>query len=129
MHNAPSTSAALALTGPGLVRALVLVWACAGMSAALAGPGHERGQQAVVPAPVPREADAARLEAARQEAQQRQDQMRAYEEQRRAAFQQQAQQQSDGFHRNGRLTPDERRDLRRQINEAGHDIYATPPRH
>lgn len=30
--------------------------------------------------------------------------------------------------RSGRLTPDERRDLRRQINEAGQDIYAAPPR-
>ncbi|WP_295999881.1 hypothetical protein [Rugamonas sp.] len=28
-----------------------------------------------------------------------------------------------------RLTADERRDLRRQINEAGQDIYAYPPRH
>jgi hypothetical protein len=30
--------------------------------------------------------------------------------------------------RSGRLTPDERRDLRRQINEAGIDLYARPPR-
>jgi hypothetical protein len=30
--------------------------------------------------------------------------------------------------RAGRLTPDERRDLRRQINEAGIDLYARPPR-
>ncbi|MBA5689270.1 hypothetical protein [Rugamonas apoptosis] len=29
--------------------------------------------------------------------------------------------------RAGRLTPDERRDLRRQINEVGQDIYAHPP--
>lgn len=28
-----------------------------------------------------------------------------------------------------RMTADERRDLRRQINEAGQDIYANPPRH
>lgn len=28
----------------------------------------------------------------------------------------------------GRLTPDERRDLRRQINEAGNDIYRNAPR-
>jgi hypothetical protein len=28
----------------------------------------------------------------------------------------------------GRLTPDERRDLRRQINEAGMDLYQHPPR-
>jgi hypothetical protein len=31
--------------------------------------------------------------------------------------------------RSGRLTPDERRDLRRQINEAGMDLYSRPPRH
>jgi hypothetical protein len=30
--------------------------------------------------------------------------------------------------RGGRLTPDERRDLRRQINEAGIDLYANPKR-
>lgn len=36
--------------------------------------------------------------------------------------------QPDTRSRNGRLTPDERRDLRRQINEAGQDIYANPPR-
>ena len=34
----------------------------------------------------------------------------------------------EGARRNSRMTPDERRDLRRQINEAGQDIYATPPR-
>lgn len=31
--------------------------------------------------------------------------------------------QNERFQRSGRLTPDERRDLRRQINEAGADIY------
>ena len=31
--------------------------------------------------------------------------------------------QNDRSQRSGRLTPDERRDLRRQINEAGADIY------
>lgn len=30
--------------------------------------------------------------------------------------------------RGGRMTADERRDLRRQINEAGQDVYALPPR-
>lgn len=34
----------------------------------------------------------------------------------------------DASRRNGRMTPDERRDLRRQINEVGQDIYANPPR-
>ncbi|MEC5164033.1 hypothetical protein ACFDR9_003789 [Janthinobacterium sp. CG_23.3] len=45
------------------------------------------------------------------------------DEQRRAM-----QERADASRRNGRLTPDERRDLRRQINEAGQDIYSTPPR-
>jgi hypothetical protein len=33
----------------------------------------------------------------------------------------------DGYRRS-HMTPDERRDLRRQINETGQDIYANPPR-
>ena len=45
------------------------------------------------------------------------------DEQRRAM-----QERAEASRRNGRLTPDERRDLRRQINEAGQDIYSTPPR-
>jgi hypothetical protein len=73
---------------------------------------------------------------------QRDADMRAYEEQRRAQqqYQQQQQQQyqqqqaqqaqqygqsqrDDPRRASGRLTPDERRDLRRQINEAGMDLY------
>jgi uncharacterized protein HemX len=55
--------------------------------------------------------------------------VRAYEEQRRMQQQYQQQQQEQRERRNsnsGRMTPDERRDLRRQINEAGMDLY--PPR-
>ena len=48
------------------------------------------------------------------------------EEQRRAAQDQAA--QNDAFRRTGRLTADERRDLRRQINEAGQDIYRETPK-
>jgi hypothetical protein len=48
------------------------------------------------------------------------------EEQRRAL--QDASHNAEINRRVGRLTPDERRDLRRQINEVGQDIYATPPR-
>ena len=50
------------------------------------------------------------------------DDMRAYEEQRRAQQQEQREQQHDS-RRGSRMTPDERRDLRRQINEAGMDLY------
>ncbi|MES2902161.1 MAG: hypothetical protein V4723_20710 [Pseudomonadota bacterium] len=65
---------------------------------------------------------------------QRQFDQRAFEaraeEQRRAMQMQQEQnaQNNDAFRRSGRLTPDERRDLRRQINEAGADIYQNKPR-
>ena len=55
--------------------------------------------------------------------------VRAYEEQRRMQQQLQQQQEQRDARRNGvsgRMTPDERRDLRRQINEAGMDLY--PPR-
>ena len=33
-------------------------------------------------------------------------------------------QRDDNGRRNGRMTPEEKQALRRQINEAGHDIYA-----
>jgi hypothetical protein len=53
--------------------------------------------------------------------------VRAYEEQRRLQQQQQQQEQRDARRNSnnssGRMTPDERRDLRRQINEAGMDLY------
>jgi hypothetical protein len=53
---------------------------------------------------------------------------RAYEvraEEQRRQIQEQARSEA---RKSGRMTPDERRDLRRQINEAGQDLYATPPR-
>jgi hypothetical protein len=49
------------------------------------------------------------------------------EEQRRAM--QESSHNAEMSRRAGRLTPDERRDLRRQINEVGQDLYALPPRH
>jgi hypothetical protein len=53
------------------------------------------------------------------------DDMRAYEDQRRAQQQEQREQreQQHDSRRPSRMTPDERRDLRRQINEAGMDLY------
>jgi len=47
-------------------------------------------------------------------------------DQRRQQMQQDQQMRNSEARRSGRLTPDERRDLRRQINEAGMDLY--PPR-
>jgi len=62
---------------------------------------------------------------------QRQIDPRSYEaraeEQRRAM--QESSHNAEMSRRAGRLTPDERRDLRRQINEVGQDLYALPPRH
>ena len=36
-------------------------------------------------------------------------------------------QQAENMRRHGRMTPEERRALRRQIDEAGHDIYSPKP--
>jgi predicted lipid-binding transport protein (Tim44 family) len=57
------------------------------------------------------------------ERQPRQYDARAEEGRRYQQEQQQQAAQNDNGRRGGRLTPDERRDLRRQINEAGADIY------
>ena len=124
---------------PALVRRLA---ACcligvAAISAAKAGP-RERERE--------RERDAqAQRDTVRAERQQRQPEQRqpderqarqyearAYdtrgydtraEDPRRNRQNQPEQQNPEASRRNGRLTPDERRDLRRQINEAGADIY------
>ncbi|MFC0250303.1 hypothetical protein [Massilia consociata] len=53
---------------------------------------------------------------------QRAYEMQMREEQRRAVEMQQ-QERAREERRGGRMTPDERRDLRRQINEAGMDLY------
>jgi hypothetical protein len=54
----------------------------------------------------------------------------ARDEQRRQAQmqQEQANRNAESQRRSGRMTPDERRDLRRQINEAGMDLYPANPR-
>jgi hypothetical protein len=58
----------------------------------------------------------------------RQFEREAYEAREEQRRQQQAQQEqnirnSEAVRSGGRMTPDERRDLRRQINEAGMDLY------
>jgi len=50
------------------------------------------------------------------------DAQRPFDEPRRAP-QEQREPQHDARRSSGRMTPDERRDLRRQINEAGMDLY------
>jgi hypothetical protein len=62
-------------------------------------------------------------------AQQRED-VRRFDPRVYEAREEQRRQQVDNHpdRRGGRLSPDERRDLRRQINEAGMDIYPNTPR-
>ena len=80
--------------------------------------------------------DAQRVQQEQQQAQQFQAQPRRAQDDRgdpraydaRPEEQRRTMQNAEPGRRSGRLTPDERRDLRRQINEAGQDIYAAPPR-
>jgi hypothetical protein len=88
-------------------------------------PPNRDGRRAerIEPPPPSRQADTARPE-------QRQYDARAFElraDEQRRQLQQQDAQHGDGGRR-GRLTPDERRELRRQINEAGIDLYPNTPR-
>lgn len=81
--------------------------------------------------PASRDVQPVRQERMERQVEPRQIDPRSYdaraEEQRRAM--QEAGRNAEMSRRAGRLTPDERRDLRRQINEVGQDIYANPPRH
>ena len=66
---------------------------------------------------------------ARQDSRQDQRQDRAYQNQGEQRRMTQVQDPDRGdSRRGGRMTADERRDLRRQINEVGQDIYGNPPR-
>jgi len=102
----------------------------AAMSVAQAGP-REREQNSQRAERVQRQSDQRQYEQRqgdeRQQRQYDERQQRQYDEQRRnqqmQQDQQNAQNNAEAFRRSGRLTPDERRDLRRQINEAGADIY------
>ena len=107
------------------------VLACAGIGAANAQ-YHGRRDDAQLPPPPSARAErlpAPQIEPPRDRMyeQQQREQQRAYEEQRRQAMQAQGDSR-EGGRRGGRLTPDERRDLRRQINEAGMDIYPNAQR-
>ncbi len=110
-------------------RSLVLCCSLAGvgLTTATAGDGQHSGRK-----------DESRQQQQQQQpargdwrTQQREDDPRQFEaraDEHRRTQQEQAARNSDSPRRNGRLTEDERRDLRRQINEAGQDIYARPPR-
>lgn len=81
----------------------------------------------------PRRDDQPQLQSQRFEQPQRSNDSRMREQRDARSYDTRAEEQrrgNDGVEsrRTGRMTPDERRDLRRQINEAGQDIYSNPPR-
>ena len=116
------------------------VLACAGIGAAQAQ-YHGRRDDAQLPPPPSARAErvpAPQIEQPREQRgydqmreqmreQQRMSEQMREEQRRQAAAQMQNDPNRDGGRR-GRLTPDERRDLRRQINEAGMDIYPNAQR-
>jgi uncharacterized membrane protein YqiK len=119
------------------VRTLAIACALTGlMSAAQAGPRdkdkdearqHPQAQQRDM-----RSAVDMRQRQPERQYEQRQFDGRAFEargdEQRRQIQMQEQNARAEALRRNGRMTADERRDLRRQINEAGLDIYPNTPR-
>jgi hypothetical protein len=137
-HTKISAASGENFCGYSLVRRIAAgcLIACAAMTTAVAGPGdkdRERGAQ------MQRDAiRSERMQAPRQDARQyddrRQFDARSFEQraedQRRnlQAQEERSNQNAEAFRRSGRLTPDERRDLRRQINEAGMDFYPSRPR-
>ena len=130
---APGRLARLARHGVTMV-----VLACTGIGAAQAQDHGRRDDAQLQPPPSARaeRVPAPQIEQPREQRgyEQMRDQMREQqrmadqmrEEQRRQM--QQGDPNRDGGRRGGRLTPDERRDLRRQINEAGMDIYPNAQR-
>jgi len=125
------TNAAAKAQGPRLARVVrrglaVCMLACVGLGAAHAQSHGRRDDAQQSPPPAARgerfPAPAPQIEQPREQRMydQQREQQRAMEDQRRQQMQDQG--GRDG-RREGRLTPDERRDLRRQINEAGADIY------
>jgi hypothetical protein len=113
--------------------ALALALSSAFLSAAHAGPSKAEREAQRQAEQQQRQEDA--RQARQAEAQpQRQFDARGFEaraDERRRFLQSQQDQNahgSDAMRRGGRLTPDEKRDLRRQINEAGLDIYPNAPR-
>ena len=132
LHNKiDAASSAQFFGGYSLVRrfAAGMLLAGAAMSAAHAGPGNSDAQRAMQAQRAERQAPPPdRQERARQ-FDARSFEARAEEQRRQLQMQQeQNQQNAESFRRSGRLTPDERRDLRRQINEVGMDLYPKSPR-
>jgi hypothetical protein len=126
MNSAPTHHTATK-AGPRALSASRVVLACALVQALVLGLGaaapafaqqHDRRDDGAGP-PERHE----RFQLPPQDRDQRQAEMRAIDEQRRAQQQLQQQQDRDRRSSSSRLTPDERRDLRRQINEANMDLY------
>ena len=123
IHAAPS--AAVAARSPSLVLSAFAV--CCVLTAGLAQAQNQ---------PPPRRDDQQQLQTQRYEQVQRsnsndtrlREQRDARSFDTRAEEQRRASEGADSARRTGRMTPDERRDLRRQINEVGQDIYSNPPR-
>jgi hypothetical protein len=108
----------------------VCVLACAGIGAANAQYHGRRGDAQLPPPPSARSEHLAvppQIEQPREQ-QRMFDQQREREERRQAVQQMQQEGARDSGRRGSRLTPDERRELRRQVNEAGMDIYPSPQR-
>jgi hypothetical protein len=128
-HTKIDAAASAKFCGYSLVRrvAASCVIGVAVMSAAIAGPGDRDREAFRAGQAQQREAAPQRQYEGRQQREfnPREFEARAEERRRELQSQQQAEQNqnAEAFRRSGRLTPDERRDLRRQINEAGNDIY------
>ncbi len=88
---------------------------------------EERAQAARAERPAPQRQEA-RAEAARVQEVRAEQRADSRADEARRGQQEQGARNQDAFKRNGHLTADERRDLRRQINEAGQDIYRDTPR-
>jgi len=110
----------------------VCMLACVGLGAALAQNHGRRDDVQLPPPPSMRgerfQAPPPQIEQPREQRIYEQQQRAMEEQQRRQAAQLQYEQGAREGRRGGRLTPDERRDLRRQINEAGMDIYPNAQR-
>ena len=110
----------------------VCMLACVGLGAAHAQSHGRRDDVQLPPPPQLRPerftAPAPQIEQPREQRMYEQQQRALEEQQRRQAAQMQHDQSAREGRRGGRLTPDERRDLRRQINEAGIYIYPNAQR-
>ncbi|MDN2709237.1 MULTISPECIES: hypothetical protein [unclassified Janthinobacterium] len=121
IHAAPSASA--------FARAVLSTFAvCSVLAASLA---HAQNQP---PRRDDQQQQQQQMQAQRYEQVQRSNDTRLREQRDARSFDTRAEEQrrandgAEASRRTGRMTPDERRDLRRQINEVGQDIYSNPPR-